>query len=186
MTFDELLYRIRPSVPGAADPMIRQQLVLGARQFCRESHYWVEQVAAVYPYEGQRYYQLQLPEDAEVLALASATQKDEPVRATVNFLGALELDYLPKEDDGQIEIRLVLQPVKSADSLPDRIGQDYGQALVSYALSQLLIQPKKEYTDRELAGFHRAEFNTTVDEARYRRQIGNSEQPRRVAPVRFV
>lgn len=192
MIWSDLYPRILPHVPGCPEPMVEDALRSIALQFCRDTHAWHEELQKVYLVNSINRYQMELPEGTEAISLASAIQRKTPARdgtvvwPTINVFGLLHFDPVPDPDDGPVEIRVVLQPSRTAEGLPDRIGYDYDTALIGGAVAQLQAIPSKDWSNPQMVAYHTATYDNGVAEARRRRATCNTDKPLRVTPHPFI
>jgi heat shock protein HslJ len=59
---------------------------------------------------------------------------------------------------GHIIARVAFRPQLTADDLPDWFMDRYGEAMIAGAKAELLKQPRKEWSDRELASYYMGEW----------------------------
>jgi len=170
------------------EDIVRQTAI----KFCRESKIWEEQLNDIYPVLGLNRYQADLPEETEVISLASAIQGKSDIDAgiehwpSINVFGLLYFEEVPLPDSGPITIRTILRPSDTSTGLPDRIGLDYDTALIHGAIADLQVMPNKDWSAPNLVAFHQNIYRTRRSEACVCRATGNTEQPLRVTPQPFI
>lgn len=185
MKWSDLLSRALPHLPGCPEPLVEQELRAAAIKFCRDTHVWEERLTDVYLVDGIDLYELAVPEESEVVALVYAKQGDETLCPDINVFGHMRFETVPSPDKGPVSVKVRLQPSRDAEGMPDRIGLDYDEAIVSGAIAKLAAMPKKDWTALELVAHHGAKYLEGVAEARVRKARGNTERPLRVTPHPF-
>ncbi|WP_328186901.1 hypothetical protein [Marinobacter sp. OP 3.4] len=191
MKWSDLFSRVMPHVPGCPEMMVEDALRDTAIKFCRDSHLWREQIMDLYLSPGIHRYELDLPEQTEVAALICAWQRKpgsehkEAVHPDINVFRMVRFDTLPDPDKGPIELHVVLQPTLDADGMLDAIGLDYDQALIHGALERLVIIPGKDWSNPNMATYHRSKYLESLTDARLAKANGNTEAPLRVSPQPF-
>jgi hypothetical protein len=65
-----------------------------------------------------------------------------------------------------------LKPTRSALEMDERVFDEYELPIMHGALQNLLVMPKAEWTDRELASYHAKQFIFTMNEARAQANLG--------------
>ena len=188
MKWSDLFSRVMPHVPGCPEIMVEDALRDAAIKFCRDSHLWREQIMDLYLSPGIHRYALDLPEQTEVTALISACQRKpgsrygEAVHPDINVFRMVRFRTLPDPDKGPIELHVVLQPTRDADGMLDAIGLDYDQALIHGALERLVVIPGKDWSNPNMAPYHREKYLESLTEARIAKANSNTEAPLCVSP----
>ncbi|MDF0750281.1 hypothetical protein NLU14_08565 [Marinobacter sp. 71-i] len=191
MIWSDLYQHILPHVPGCPEPLVEDEVRRTAIQFCRETHLWEEELLSVYPVHGVARYQLNLPEETEVLSLASAVQRKDKNKdgtalwPSINVFGLLHFDPPLDPDEGPVEIRAILRPSRSSGGVPDRIGLDYDRALIHGAIASLQSIPGRDWSNPQMVAWHTTKYTDAVTEAWVRRATGHTEKPLRVTPQPF-
>jgi hypothetical protein len=184
MNWSDLIQDILPHVPGCPEPMIEDTIRRVATKFCRETQTWEEQLNDLYVVEGVERYDVDLPEESELLGISHLQQDGRPVNywPEVNIFGLISFHKAPYIKSGPMEIKVILVPSKDSTGMPDRIGEHYREAIVGGVISTLQVIPRKDWSAPELAAFHRETFNEGLREAKSRKMRGNTDRPMRVAP----
>lgn len=186
MIWSDLFNDILPHVPGCPEPMLEDAIRRTAIRFCRDSHIWEEELQSIYLAAGVDRYELELPEETEVLSLMSSIQRTAPdekgqeVWPSINVFGLLHFSPLPDPDKGPVEIRAILKPSKDATGVPDRIGLDYSEALIHGTIATLQEIPGRDWSNPSMVQYHKAIYLDGVAEAIGRRARGNTSRPLRV------
>lgn len=188
MIWSDLYPRIRIHVPGCPDPIIETMLRETAVKFCRETKIWKETLNSVYPVNGVTRYQLELPEETEILSLESVIQGRTneftgiTLDPTINVFGLMTFDAEPDPNQGLIEVTAILRPSDTSTGLPDRVGRDYETALIHGCVAALQIMPDKDWTNPQFVPLHESIYRNRLSEAFQIRATGGTEQPLRVKP----
>jgi hypothetical protein len=65
-----------------------------------------------------------------------------------------------------------LKPTRSALEMDEYVFDEYETPIMHHALQNLLVMPKTEWSDRELASYHAKQFLFTLNEARAQANLG--------------
>ena len=95
----------------------------------------------------------------------------QPTSRTVRLVGIPETSLA-----GGLTMKVGLIPTIDADEVGDIIYEDYSEAISYGALYRLLIQPKKEWTNREGAAAYKLLFDQAMSEAKTKRLSGFTRQ----------
>ena len=81
---------------------------------------------------------------------------------------------LPAPDSGAYSLRMIyaLKPSRDADEMDQDVFDEYETVIMHHALQTLLVMPKVEWADRELATYHAKQFMFTLNEARAQANLG--------------
>ena len=86
-----------------------------------------------------------------------------PTRYYLTQPGVVNLWPIPTATvTGGLLFQTVEQPSVACATVPDFVYNQYGQAMVDGALSVLLSTPGKEWTNADLAGWHRGQFEQQI------------------------
>jgi hypothetical protein len=80
---------------------------------------------------------------------------------------------------GNVRILAALKPSRTSTNFPEWIFERYIETIADGALWRLMIVPKKPYSDKDLAAFHKGKFDGLVGEARARTARGTTRGPLR-------
>lgn len=189
-TVDSLLPRITVHAYSAPGNFIRQSIIESAREFCRESRYWREDLAAVDTVVDQTDYALTLPSDSEIVDINDLyystkrrllpktqrqldnineqwrTQTGEPYYFQRVDNASVKLVYIPQEVIvDAIQANVILQPDLAATTIDDKILNDYDEAIIYGALYRILRVPGRAWSDLATANYYEGLFREKVKEA---------------------
>lgn len=198
-----------PELPGCTIAMVNLHLRETARDFCRRTSAWRQDLAAVNTVGGQADYPLTLPAESQLVRVTDLTVHGRRLWRSVELdkadAGAQQPKYGITEppfdlDDNLSEITLhadevpgesvvgglqasaVLTPTTTATALPDFLLGQYSEAMRHGTLARLMLMPKKPWTDRVLAGVYEGLWQEALNFAAYQAQVGNTRRPLRVKP----
>ena len=166
---EELIGRVLLESADIPDLVAHNALVDTAREFCRDALAWRETYTlAVDP--NALLVWLPLPTDASIRAVTACRWNDtvltptseeqvhrapsRPVTGTPEVYvqaSGQELKLLPRPASGTLIVRAVLQPTLSAQELPDRLVDDWSEALINGAKARLLMVRDKPWSNARLA-----------------------------------
>jgi len=85
---------------------------------------------------------------------------------------------------GGLNFQTALQPLQDATTVPDFFYTYYAQTLVDGALALLMSTPAKDYTQPDLAVWHRQQFETGIAQATQQAANSFGRTPVRVTAVK--
>ena len=190
MKVDDALIYLLPDMPSCPAPLLTQNLLMAAREFCRETRCWKQELDPIPLVSGQRDYDLMpdnnqaqifLLERAELpgmqpLAVLDDTQRRPldwmtatgmPRRARVSDdMQALQLYPLPS---GQtlpaLHVTVRLIPKLTATLLPDSVLERHLEALTNGTKARLMAMANRPWSDAAAAGYHRSLFAAAMNDA---------------------
>lgn len=167
-----------PEVPGCGVPFATQALKLAAEEFCNATLIWSEQQDEQLTRDGVIEYDFDFPSDRKGVKLLSVlldgrsidpvasddlspTWRTDTATRRCAFTFNLRTFYvLPPPGAGlSLITECALQPTSTAPGLPDFMFEDHREVIALGAKYRLMASPKKPWTDLELAGLNRSEFN---------------------------
>ena len=185
---DDLLPEVRTHLPGVDDPTAQLYLRRAAKRFCQQSRVWQQLLGtktvgppadpeakvrfpipsvgeAVTPDDG-----FVVPDDAYVHSIFRVLLDDDPV-AERRYYFDLTNRHLVLEpgtliQDGAMKVGAILEPTRAAETLPEFIAEQWSEAIIDYAIFEMMSQPKKEWTDPASARTFLAKFQRRVAESR--------------------
>ena len=174
-----------PYVPGATDIALMYALRRCAIEFCMRSMVWKTLVTADMV-ASQTVYTVAADTDAvvsKVLAVSVLGGRLEPIQfdelAQIDnwnmVMAAMPTQYYLSQP-GVVNLwpiptmtvtsgllfQIVEQPSMTCATVPDFVYNQYGQAMVDGALAVLMSTPGKEWTNPEMAAWHRGEFEQQI------------------------
>lgn len=190
MKWSNLFERVLLHVPGCPEPLVENMLRQAAIEFCRESHVWSEQIGSVYPVKGITRYQIDPPEEAQIVAIEEIGYRRqygfEPLHRddwpSINAFGLLTFKSQPTANKGPLEIHVILAPAEDATEIIDQYGYKYKEGLIYGAVSMLQMMPNKDWSNPQLGMLNEEKFETAYRKARFRRVNGETERQMRVTP----
>lgn len=185
--FDRLMDSIRPHLPGAVDQAIIQALFPVCEDFFRMSDVWREEIpftlqegvriAELMPFSG-RIERLLWVETADKLPVQGATMPDASTGIVVMpYEAQTETQYTA------VVSLTVTDPVdrNSFPIVPYDIATKHWQVLMHGALSRMMAQPSKPFTNVALAQFYLVKFNGGTARAKNDANVGNTAGSQRWA-----
>lgn len=133
-------------------PIITQALIQAARDLCRASSIWEEDLTAIASVADQADYTL--VSDYAAAVIHQVMQVDvgdlEEWSYSVDLrTGVLTLDPAPGQAGDDIVATVVYQPLGAITELPDYVMSRYGQALVYRVLSRLKSRRNSPWVDMD-------------------------------------
>ena len=201
MKLEDLLYRVRPQVPGCPEEVAIDALRVAAEHLCRESHLWQKQLSPASIYKGIGDYQLPTPAYTRVVSPLrvdvsghklehrhtgelDAWDEDwrervgpEPHYWTMNSPDEVVIVPKPEADKPDALVaRVSLEPAENDLDLPDWFHQ-YTNCLKEGALAELKEIPGKPWSDPKMMQLHQRRFHREVARARYDASRGFTNRP---------
>lgn len=182
MELRDLHPQVALEVPGVAVFQLQHAVIQAAREFFFATRAWREPMESIAMVPGQSRYAIPLPPDT-VLVEPTRVELDGGRLPSQGWwtTAAGELELSPGYRGHQLTGELALAPGDEADEIPDRIGNEFRDAITYGALSRLLRVPQAEWSDLRLAGVYAGLFNEAKDAAAVRAENGyKSNRTRRV------
>lgn len=189
-TVDSLLPRVVVHAYNAPANFVRQAIIDSAREFCRDSRYWREDLTAEDTVVDQSIYPLTLPTDSEVVDFNDVyfstkrrlkpktmrqldnineqwrTQTGEPYYYLREGNASVKLVYIPQAvETGAIQVNAILQPSLTATTIDDKVLADYSETILYGALYRIFRVPNKVWSDLKTANYYETLFREKVAEA---------------------
>lgn len=171
-----------PHVPGCPDPVADHELRRASREFFRRTRAWAVWLDAVTVAAGTRAYDLDLPQDAQVVRLEKATVNGQPlnVMSITQLNTDIDTDPIDKPgltttdrstftltegypDGALIKVRVSLMPTRAAYGIPDELFYRYSEDIVAGAKSKLMLYPKTDFYNETLAAIAGVEFEAAIN-----------------------
>ena len=200
---DDLIPDVRTHLSGAPDPTCRLYLRRSAKQFCKDSLVWdvpVLTAAVEANIDTHRTFaidddEFDVPEQAYITVVSrvelDVPGENEPRVVGERFVrfniktGVLTLRSGAITTSGDLEVSAVLEPTRSATTLPDFLVELWGTGIADYAIFQMLLMPKQEWSDPQLAEIFRDKYQRRVSEARTIRAREGTTKTIEVEPIPF-
>jgi len=100
-------------------------------------------------------------------------------------VGTLKLFPMDTTDDVLVYLKIIWIPLRTMETVDDRIYNDYNQAVEAYAKWFLLSQPRKTWTDIALADYNLSIYSRKMEEAKIDILHGKSFGSMRPKKMRF-
>jgi len=201
-TFNSVVTRLAPSVPGCPNPIIEQYVRDAAIEACERTLAWRYEQPMIRLTPGAYDYAYDTPTQAEVHAFLTASingaqiepvtleqlhdmmpdwpSRDPNKRATPRYVTQLDPDHFsvaPLPDDAvdyDIKMIVALKPLRTATGMDKTVLDELENVIMHGALQHLLVLPDRNWSDRELAAYHAKQFTFKLTERRARANIGAS------------
>lgn len=208
MNIDDLLIHVLPYVPGCPESMARTMLRHAAREWCRDTEVWSEDLPPVMTQVGKSVYALNTEAHEEVARIRSVKIGDQvyevvPHGSAKNIIlkhRANDLCYEPflcwtknLEDISiypapvvaglGIVVEAVMMPSVQAEELQEEALGRYQESIAGGALMRLLSMPKQEWTDSGAASERGSQFMADKVDAQFNASLGFVRPMLRVKPA---
>lgn len=185
-----LIPLIALDVPGAPETVIRQACSLAAREFCKRTGAWRNELTAISIEADLADYEVdyELDDDdgeAEILAPCKVVLDGQELVEGDDYSygnSTIHLVTTPTVaiTDG-LEVTLTLRPIYGSDYIDDDLLTQNFEPLSYGARAMLLTQPKKPWSNPPLAAVYAARFEEEIGDARWGVDTGvgakNSDSP---------
>ena len=192
--FEDFLPDIIPMVPGCPDTLIIHHVRQAARELCEKSACYVEDLDPMTVIPGIYEYDLDPPPNAIIhrikwalldgryvefagtalMAERYPNWREKDKRGVPKLIAQIRPDAfwlcpVPQEKvkNGLI-VHVILKPSQKANSIQDRVADEYRDAIINGALFRLLRLPSKDWTDLGGAKVYGALFQDGIREAEVR------------------
>jgi len=197
--YDHLL----PELPGCTNALLNVHVLRVARDFCRKTGIWRQELDAVNLVAGQAAYTLATPSNSALVRVVRLTAadkllwlhgeddndeypdyaRDKPPFSLSNDLTQITLiaDETPTASSALgLKTTATLQPANTATVLPDFLLSQYLEAIKAGTLSGLMKMMKKPWSNPGLSAQYQSEWSTLTNRAGYEAQVGNTGKLLRV------
>lgn len=181
---------IYPLVTGCSDVLVESTLLNAAVEFCTKTnavHYDMDAVSVV---AGVSEYQFEPPVDTDVVSIVLANMDGDILdvlsqkMANYRFprhreyngrpVGIFRMDnsnfrLYPAPDTGIVSglyLTVALKPTRTATSLPDKLYEEFKDAMVFGTAYRLMSMPNKDWTNDGKAAYYRALFDEQISMAK--------------------
>lgn len=192
MNVSDIVPFVAAEVPGCPEVLIKQSIVQAAIEFCVETLAWQEIQDPVALVDGSNELDMDIPRDARIVTVKdiwASNRKLRPVTMDQLFeripnwqtaTGTEPVYYnasadwqtirifpIPLDSQGaQITMRAAYAPKLTATTLPDEIVTKHLDGLTGGAKSRLMLMPGRAWTNTQLAGVYRVQFNDQILKAK--------------------
>ncbi len=182
---DQFQRRVSHVARGCPTAVLRDAILQAAEDFCERTWLWKDEAASVITVDGETEYSIPAPVGTDILAVAdlaldgNRTPFTSPLRDTVRLWSAPAPGL-------ELVATVVLKPNKRSKGLPDRLYNEWLDAVSAGARAKLLDMPGTDWFSPQLAEKYRIEFDRVwVPRARVEISRGN-DKPMVVRKRRFI
>lgn len=205
-TLKQMVPECRTHLSSVPQDTVILYLRRASKQFCQDSKKWDVEIgsATITPLDNP-YVDLEIP----VPSIGGETDYVLPAGSYINSISRLWLDdmkkcpidgeyYAYREADGVLElnqsilsqsqvlhIAAILEPTKAANSIPDWMFEKWSDAIVDYAIYEIMMMPGKDWYDPDLAGTFWRKYQGRVSEATTSKARGNTRKRIRMPVKEF-
>jgi len=178
--YSDYIQYLMSDLPGCADAVITQYLQQAGRKLCEDTECWKDEID-LNVVEDQTEYSLDTIDDTYIHKIVwvkvksvTADNFDDCPKINPNFYKLNEdetlifyTNYAPIVTiTGGMRVKVVKRPEFGINELPTWIWDRHGEAIMSHCRWQLMKQPKKPWTDLQLAMDYRTEYYRCVSQAK--------------------
>ena len=157
---DRFVNTVRRDVPGCPNPLIKEEVLASAIEFCRRSWKYTADIT-VSVENGDAEVTVTLPVGTGLVGI-NHTDVDGYMDYRVDHEGPVITLKGVDSGDYDMIVNVSLKPLPTVTALPDFIFEDYYQAIAAGAKAKLMVMPGKEWTNPEYANLHSEVFQTGV------------------------
>jgi hypothetical protein len=177
-----LLPQIQPYLTDCPENVVKQWLVMTARDFVIETGIWRESLATVSTVEDQAAYTLSVTAGYEAtIGRILEVKVEDVVRAESKYTfgpsNILTFDPAPNVDDDDIDIKVVYWPTVSCYQYPDWLVTRWQRGLVAGCLRNLKLMSDRPWGDKDGAMLFDSMYQDWIGKAKEEnlngRQSGN-------------
>lgn len=199
-TWDAFFPDVLPDVLGCPEPTVERHLLHAAREFCKASRCWRDDLDPVITNAANNVYDLDYPDEGEgvelidasldgvkiELEVADGTSLADRLNGTRGCRRVLSQDLLtvtvlPKPATGQrLLLSAILMPAEGASGLPERIADKYRKPIALGALSTLLVINRAPWASPALARDKEQKFRDAIADINSRMWRANTNRRPRV------
>jgi hypothetical protein len=165
-----LMNNVRINVPGALDTVVKLEFFNALDDFFKGSNIWKEKIPVSVDPTKDTYDVVPTDSGAINRLLWVIDPSGVAVNATMEEPGTLVLQYKPgmAQTYTACVAKTVTDPTTKDDypQYPDWVLDKYGDDLVNGVVGRLMKQPKKPYTDLQLAQYYLKSFEQAIGFAR--------------------
>ena len=205
-----MLPEIKSHLDGVPEPTILIYIKRAVKQFCTDSQIWRKRTAegtveeADVPEDGD--WTITLPGNTEytitvagdhpyiIYAVNDVLINKKSARSAEGRVNPFAYD----EDTGlfsmhreafadafpaKVVIEVLLQPTKAATTVPDFMIDLYSEGIASYAISELMMMPQREWSDASMSRHYLGKYQRRVAEARIIKAKQGTTGPLEIDPI---
>ena len=157
---DRFVNTVRRDVPGCPNPLIKEEVLSAAIEFCQRSWKYTQDIT-VSVAAGDETVTVTLPAGTGIVGI-NHTEVDDIKDYQVDYDGVVITLRDKATGAYSMTVNVALKPLPTVTALPDFLFNDYYQAIAAGAKAKLMIMPGKEGTNPEYANLHSEVFQTGV------------------------
>lgn len=162
----ELGYLVLPWVGAVPEEFLNQALRLAAREFCKKTEIWVEDLEVIASVESQEDYMLESAYDATIQRVLRCQVDEIDWPCAVSEDGTLTLDPAPSQADLDIEVKVALLPGRDCSSFHAWFIDRWGDAVAAGAILRLKLMKDRSWTDYDGVGYWKDRYDEAAALAR--------------------
>lgn len=199
-TFQSVVQRLVPNVPGCPHPVIEQYVRDAAIDACEKTLAWRYKQPQIRLTPGVYDYPYELPNGADIHAFLTVSVNGRPLRVvTIEELYHIYPDFpnydpdkrgqpryifqvsprmfgvvpMPNTDEPyDLTMVVALKPLRESFEMNKTALDELENAVMHGALKHLLMMPDKNWTSDRLAAFHAGQYSARLAERRARANLG--------------
>lgn len=192
---------VLPMVAGCPHDTVTHHVKLAAIEFCRRTGVWQENLDTLLADGYSTDFALPLDDQIELVQLIRVSVEDVDVPIT-NYATARDLEgsneslcftvnrktlsvWPAPALDARIDVFCSIKPALTAFQFPDALFAHYAEDIGNGALSRLLLMPRADWADANLAEAFRARFNDAITSAALSVDRAYTQSPTRDVSMRF-
>jgi len=188
--YNDLIPYMIEDLPGVPNKVISKQLRESGRRFCIDSESWIEELDAIDIVSGTDTYNLQTGWDASVQRIQKV-EYDGALMDTCkyNLIQEYQIkltDEPTADSTGGLIVTIILRPHLSSNELPEWFLERYSETVMAHAKNRLMIQPKKPWSNPELAHEKWVEYWEGIARAKREVFIDYKQVPFKMQPQSFM
>lgn len=204
-TFNSLVNRLAPHVPGCPYPIIEQYIRDAAIEACERTLAWRYKQPKIRLTPGVYDYPYETPSHTEVHAFITVAvngRQMQPItlehlhelfpewpdlsadqRATPRYISQLDPDNfviasIPDSAESyDVRMIVALKPLRTATSMDQTVMDDLENVIMHGALQHLMLLPDRDWSDANLAAYHARQYLYKITERRARANLGAARAP---------
>lgn len=213
MQAQDLLPHVMVDVPGCPLPIAQMALMRAAITLCSETDAWQEVQDPIQLIDGETSYQVDAPSGAELRRVLSVWTPSGELKAIpsgqvsdilpnwqsatgsepmfyVGVQGSPEIHIYPRPYNMAaggvaITVKASYKPKLSSTTLPDSLVSENFEALLAGTKANLMITPGRAWSNPQLAGFYKTEFENAIVDVRIKAMHDGVQGSITARPRRF-
>lgn len=192
MNVSDIVPFVAAEVPGCPEVLIKQSIVQTAIEFCTETMAWQEIQDPITIIDNVNEYDIDVPAGARIVTVKDIWASNRKLRPVTmeqlferipNWQDArgseptyynasadwktIRIYPIPTESRGaKLTMRAAYAPILTATTLPDEIVTKHLDGLTGGAKSRLMLMPGRSWTNAQMAGVYRIQFNDQMLKAK--------------------